>query len=170
MTSCHSVTAGQRMLPGLSLLMFFLLWACSCICLDFVLLVPIVCFHVCVHTRLTRGPEGCTVHRGLSAQCRTTFATPGLFFCIVYWRRQQRPRQCLWGAQVPHSLFPLFLLDVLVPPPPSPRLSPGWQQYWGSRSSAQQISSRGEIKRPHHGLFSKAIWCQCSLPDWNQDC
>lgn len=124
------------------------------------------CLLACVSTRLTLDQRVYVEVWVCSAgQSRAVlFATPGLSL-HAYWRRQQRPSRCLWGAQVPHSLFPLF--TVRVSPP---WLSPGsLTAVLRLKQLSSADSSCGKIKRPHHGLFSKAIWCRCSLTDWNQD-
>ena len=142
MTSCHSAAAGHTDAPR-ALFVYVppppppphslcldlpQLCSTSANCL---LAYVCVCLHS--HTHLTHGPEGCTQR----FKCTVLHVYP-------YWRRQQRLRRRLWGAQVPHSLFPLLLFSVIV--------SPHWLSP-ASLTAARRLkqlrsadSSSGEIK------------------------
>lgn len=137
----HPVTVLQqaaRMLPGLYLFMFLLLLltACAWICLNFVLLVPIVCLHmrVCMHTHThTSDPW--------SGECTQRFKCTVLFFCYSMWIPIGEGNKGSDGVceghkfLTPSSPFSFSLSWCL----PTDSVQPLWQQCGGSSSSAQQI-------------------------------
>lgn len=72
------------------------------------------CVYVCVYKHIWPPVQRVYVEVWM---CSAEQSRAVLFFMHAYWRRQQRPRWRLWGAQVPHSLFPLFFFSVIVSPP-----------------------------------------------------
>lgn len=103
------------------------------------------------HTRdaIWKGASVCSAGDEVCAVCCSYLSLR------VYWRRQQRPRRCLWGGTS-------FSFLSKCPPPivKAPAAQPG---------SAFKQKKKKKLKRPHHGLFSQAPWRHCSLTRWNQN-